>query len=230
MPADSAVRRCCRIVPGVIWYRWRRSSCLRDELLGLWRPQDLAPATARRPGRCPLHRRAADARSRPCRGDQGQAGEDHGQRQGSGVPARQGQPAVPGARAQSSVGGGLHLCRDLGRVRPCGLRDRCLRTPDRRMAGAIDEGTEFPRVDVAHWAASLLISAETRSLRRLPGHRESVLVEGNPPRRVCERADLPRPNVGLAMAAQSFCRPMTAAIACPTLSAASSTSRFPRWA
>ena len=54
---------------------------------------------------------------------------------GSGVLARQGEPAVPGARAQSSVGGGLHLCRDLGRVRLCGLRDRCLRTPDRRMAG-----------------------------------------------------------------------------------------------
>ena len=72
---------------------------LRDELLGLWRPQGLAPVTARRPGRGPLHRRAADARFRPCRGDQGQAGEDHGQRQGSGVPARQGEPAVPGARA-----------------------------------------------------------------------------------------------------------------------------------
>ena len=103
MPPDSAIRH--------------RARDLRDELLGLWRPQGLAPVTARRPGRGPLHRRAADARSRPCRGDQGQAGEDHGQRQGSGVPARQGEPAVPGARAQSSVGGGLHPCRDLGRVR-----------------------------------------------------------------------------------------------------------------
>ena len=83
--------------------------------------------------RCTVERLMRDLG--PCRGDQGQAGEDHGQRQGSGVPARQGEPAVPGARAQSSVGGGLHLCRDLGRVRLCGLRDRCLRTPHRRMAG-----------------------------------------------------------------------------------------------
>ena len=39
--------------------------------------------------------------------------QDDDQRQGGAVPARPGEPAVPGAAAERAVGGGLHLCRDL---------------------------------------------------------------------------------------------------------------------
>ena len=78
---------------------------LRDELLGLWRPQGLAGTVER------LMR------------DLGLAG------------AIRGKPVkTTVARGSTRGGAGLHLCRDLGRVRLCGLRDRPS-TPHRRMAG-----------------------------------------------------------------------------------------------
>ena len=37
------------------------------------------------------------------------------------LPARQGEPAVPGAAAERTVGLGFHLCRDLAGLRLCRL-------------------------------------------------------------------------------------------------------------
>ncbi len=50
------------------------------------------------------------------------------------VPARQGEPPVPGPGAERALGERLHLRLDLGRVRLCRLRHRRLRQPHCRLA------------------------------------------------------------------------------------------------
>ena len=68
-------------------------------------------------------------------GLQGVIRGDHGQQQGCALPARSRQPAVPCASAQQALGLGVYLCRDVGGVRLCGLRDRRLCPLYRGFAG-----------------------------------------------------------------------------------------------
>jgi putative transposase len=51
------------------------------------------------------------------------------------MPAGQGEPPVPRARAEHAVGQRLHLCRHLAGLRLRRLRHRRLRPPHRRLAG-----------------------------------------------------------------------------------------------
>ncbi len=84
--------------------------------------------------RGPLHGGAADEENGSARGDPRQAGAHDGERQDTPLPARSRQSAVPGTTAEHAVGLGLHLRRDLDRLRLRGLRHRRLRPPHRRLA------------------------------------------------------------------------------------------------
>jgi transposase InsO family protein len=64
-----------------------------------------------------------------------EGGEDDAQQSGRALPARQGEPAIPGTPAERAMGLGLHLCRDLARVRLCRLCDRHLCPTHCRLAG-----------------------------------------------------------------------------------------------
>ena len=83
---------------------------------------------------CRVAGRAADAADGLARRRAWQAGQNDGERQGGALPARPGQPAVPGAAPECAVGVGLHLCRHLGGLCLRRLRHRRLRAPDRRLA------------------------------------------------------------------------------------------------
>ena len=53
--------------------------------------------------------------------------------------ARSGEPAIPGEPSEPAVGGGLHVRRDVGRLRLRRVRDRCIRPAHHRLArGALD--------------------------------------------------------------------------------------------
>ena len=56
-------------------------------------------------------------------------------RQGGVVPAGPRQSAVQGRASECAVALRLHLCGDLGRLRLRRLHHRCIRAPDRRLAG-----------------------------------------------------------------------------------------------
>src|SRR5438105_3364928 len=57
------------------------------------------------------------------------------------MPARSGQSPVQGASSQPAVGLGFYLCRDMGRVRLCGVRHRRARgAPHAITYPAISEG------------------------------------------------------------------------------------------
>src|SRR6202034_719252 len=56
-----------------------------------------------------------------------QASQNHDRRQGRTVSAGSCQPPVPGAQAECALGLGLHLCRDLDRLRLRRVHDRRLR-------------------------------------------------------------------------------------------------------
>ena len=104
----------------------------------------------------------------PARRDPRQAGANDDQRQGGAVPARPRQPAVPGAAAERAVGLGLHLCRDLDRLRLCRLRHRRLRPPDRRLAGV--SGPRMPASCSMRWSRRSMIAAAA-SRRPRPSQR-----------------------------------------------------------
>lgn len=81
-----------------------------------------------------LHGRTADAGHGATRRRARQAGEDNAERSQGALSLGQGEPAVPGAAAECAVGVRLHLCRHMAGLRLCGLRDRRLRSADRRLA------------------------------------------------------------------------------------------------
>src|SRR5882762_9261193 len=59
------------------------------------------------------------------------------------MPARSGQSPVQGASSQPAVGLGFYLCRDMGRVRLCGVRHRRVRPIYRRLARQPDSTCQF---------------------------------------------------------------------------------------
>ena len=77
---------------------------LGGELPGLRRAQGVAAVEARRHRGGALHGGAADAADGPAGRRSWQAGEDDDQRPGGAMPARPGEPAVPGAAAERAVG------------------------------------------------------------------------------------------------------------------------------
>src|SRR6266446_5283399 len=59
------------------------------------------------------------------------------------MPARSGQSPVQGASSQPAVGLGFYLCRDMGRVRLCGVRHRRVRPIYRRLVHHSDRGSQY---------------------------------------------------------------------------------------
>jgi hypothetical protein len=104
------------------------------KLFGLWRPQGVATVTTRGRGYGALHGGVSHA-------GQGFAGrctrqgrQDNDQRPQDALPAGQGEPHVCRGSTKPFMGCGLHLCRDVGGLRLCRIRHRCLCPADRRLA------------------------------------------------------------------------------------------------
>ncbi len=103
--------------------------------------------------RRPLHRRATYAGYGPTRRDPRQADPDDRSRQDGAMPARPGEPGLSCTGAEPALALGLNLRQHLVRLRLCGLRHRCLRPQDRRLASEQNSTCQFrPRRSRAGFA------------------------------------------------------------------------------
>ena len=110
------------------------SAGIRRELRRLWCAQGLAAADARRPRCCPLHGGTADASRGFAGRDSRQAGQNHDQRQGDTVPVGPRQSPVQSGAPECALALRLHLCGDVGGLRLCRLRHRCVCAAHRWLA------------------------------------------------------------------------------------------------
>ena len=107
---------------------------IRRELRRLRRAQGVAPARAGGKRGRPMHGGPLDAQGGPARGRTRPRGPNHRQQSGNTLSTRPSEPAVPRAMPERAVAVGLHLRRDLARLRLRRLRHRRLCPPHRGLA------------------------------------------------------------------------------------------------
>ena len=113
----------------------RDSARLGRQLAGLWAAEGLEAAAARGPPRRALHRGAPDAGHGPCgRGARARVDDHDAGRRRRRAAGGSGRAAVRRDAAESALGRGLHLRRDLARLRLRRVRHRRLCASHRRLA------------------------------------------------------------------------------------------------